>query len=238
MPRNIQKEKDLEDFASRLNERLDRMGYPLKSRGRQVQLAKDLNVDQKAVRRWLEGIGYPRDTNLKKLAAFISVSVSALKYDEVDHIQKASTMNIDSDMLQTDKTKASGKNVPIFALYEINDALKDHSERGHLPPVPLARDLKVGATLVEGTSMDDGTSQGYTHGNYIYWTLSKVGVTGDHVIAKLEDGTNIFRSLDKDSGRDVLRPLNPQYSIISTGFSIVAIVIGKYQPVASSATVE
>ena len=42
-------------FSNRLNSALDAIGYPAKGSGRQVQLAKDLDVSQKGARKWLEG---------------------------------------------------------------------------------------------------------------------------------------------------------------------------------------
>lgn len=231
---NKEKERNLEDFARRLNARLDEMKYPDKGYGRQTQLSKDLKTDQKTVRRWLEGLGFPRDHKLRELAKFLNLSPSTLKYGSYDGDLIANPIINDSDTLLTEKNKASGKSVPIFALEEIPKAYMDDSPRDMLRAPPFDNEASDGATLVQGTAMDDGTSEGFVHGSYVYWSRSSTAEVGDYVIARLDDGETTFRALDLDGNKRLLRALNSRYPIIGGDFEIVAIVTSKTSPVKSS----
>jgi transcriptional regulator with XRE-family HTH domain len=61
-------EQRLIDFSARLNELLDARAFAAKHQGRQVALAKEVGLSQKAVRKWLEAEGMPELTRLIELA--------------------------------------------------------------------------------------------------------------------------------------------------------------------------
>lgn len=61
-------------FADRLNLVLDEAGYPPKGSGRQNRLAKDWDLSQKGVRKWVEGEGVPETTRLIEMAKHYGVS--------------------------------------------------------------------------------------------------------------------------------------------------------------------
>ena len=65
-------------FSARLNSALDALGFAPKGQGRQVALAKVMNVSQKGARKWLEGEAIPGMTNLTRLAIIADVSLEWL----------------------------------------------------------------------------------------------------------------------------------------------------------------
>lgn len=65
---------DHRDFAQRLKQACDSNStIPELGRGRQVHIAKKMDVSQEAVRRWLEGESKPRPQLMKKLAEMLRV---------------------------------------------------------------------------------------------------------------------------------------------------------------------
>lgn len=68
-PVDTKREDKLVAFANRLNEALDAIGFPAKGRGRQVELARLMDVSQKGARKWLEGEGLPTTDKQIALAA-------------------------------------------------------------------------------------------------------------------------------------------------------------------------
>ncbi len=68
-PVDTNKEEKLAAFACRLNEALDGIGFPPKGQGRQVDLARLLDVSQKGARKWLEGEAFPTTDKLMVLSA-------------------------------------------------------------------------------------------------------------------------------------------------------------------------
>jgi hypothetical protein len=63
-------------FAARMNELCDDKGLP--ARGRQVALAAQFKVTNKAARKWLLGLGYPEMDMAIQIAAWGDVSVNWL----------------------------------------------------------------------------------------------------------------------------------------------------------------
>lgn len=73
-------EIELVEFAKRLNELCDDAGMPEKYSGRQVELAKLIrlitneDISTKAVRKWLEGAGFPSTDKIILIAKWANVS--------------------------------------------------------------------------------------------------------------------------------------------------------------------
>lgn len=67
-----------EEFSRRLNEVLDRAGFPPKGKGRQVVLAKRYGVSQKGARKWLEAEAIPGTTRLAEIAMDLGVTTEYL----------------------------------------------------------------------------------------------------------------------------------------------------------------
>lgn len=72
----------------------------------------------------------------------------------------------------------------------------------------------------------------YPSGCVIYIDPEQAGgvTSGDRVIAKLiNDNSVTFKVFVEDAGHRYLKPLNPQYPIITDKFSIIGKVIGKWE---------
>ena len=74
----VMRDEDRLAFSERLNQALDDVGFPKKGDGRQVKLAKLFGLNQKGVRKWLEGEGTPTFERTKKLAESLNVTVEWL----------------------------------------------------------------------------------------------------------------------------------------------------------------
>lgn len=76
------------------------------------------------------------------------------------------------------------------------------------------------ATVVEGDAMRNPTAHedSYPHKTIIYVDPDVKAEIGDPVLV-LQQGSDvpIFRILTRDGGRDILKPLNPQYPILQLG---------------------
>lgn len=67
-----------EEFSRRLNEVLDRAGFPAKGKGRQEALAKRYGVSQNGARKWLEAESIPKSTRLAEMAVDLGVTTEYL----------------------------------------------------------------------------------------------------------------------------------------------------------------
>lgn len=65
-------------FQERLNELLDARQFESKGKGRQVALAKKLDISQNGARKWLEGEGLPEFSRVMQLAKLFDCSVEWL----------------------------------------------------------------------------------------------------------------------------------------------------------------
>ncbi len=62
-----------EKFSARLNKILDEAGYPQSGNGRHSAIAKALDVSVSAVGLWLDGVEYPKTSELVKMAQLLKV---------------------------------------------------------------------------------------------------------------------------------------------------------------------
>lgn len=100
-------------------------------------------------------------------------------------------------------------------------------------PCPSSHGLRTYALRVEGDSMTATHGKSYPAGCIIYVDPDQVGgvVSGDRVIAKINGDSKVtFKVYVEDSGRQFLKPLNPQYPTITDEFRIIGKVIGTWIP--------
>ena len=64
----LAKDEEAVKFSERLNELLDARGFEQKGMGRQVALAKKYDLSQASTRKWLEGMGFPKTSQMAKIA--------------------------------------------------------------------------------------------------------------------------------------------------------------------------
>ena len=68
LTKNAETELEWREFSTRFNELLDARDFAPKGRGRQVQLADMFGLTQKGVRKWVEGEGMPKTTQMIRIA--------------------------------------------------------------------------------------------------------------------------------------------------------------------------
>lgn len=220
--------QQLRAFSERLNALLDERGFPSKRHGRQTQLAKDLKCDQKAVRRWLEGLGYPRAGNINKLCEFLRCSESLLMYGQ--------PLNSDKSAISSHQFTVEDENLTpdtTYSTYVIGAPIVDLADVAAIVCKLSKSDfvkMQEFRSKIEGSAMVQDTAPTFPHGSIICWHAAETADTGQFVIAQNEEGAVIFRQLDHDGTRAVLRPLNNQYPVYTSEFKIIAIVTGKYEP--------
>jgi len=99
---------------------------------------------------------------------------------------------------------------------------------------PAAHGPHTYALTVDGDSMTASYGRTFPHGCTIYVDPDQVsGVkSSDCVIAKHNgDDTVTFKVFIEDAGRKFLKPLNPQYLVITEEFHVIGKVIGKFEKV-------
>lgn len=100
-------------------------------------------------------------------------------------------------------------------------------------PCPTNHGPRTFALRIEGDSMTAPHGRSYPAGCIIYVDPDQCdGITsGDRVIAKLDRSSDVtFKVFTEDAGRRFLKPLNPQYPIITDPFHIVGKIIGTWFP--------
>ena len=96
-------------------------------------------------------------------------------------------------------------------------------------PCPTSHSANTYALRVIGDSMTSSMGRSYPEGAIIYVDPDQRGgvESGDRVIAKINgDNMVTFKVFVKDGQRKYLKPLNPQYPIITDEFRILGKVIG------------
>jgi len=94
---------------------------------------------------------------------------------------------------------------------------------------PYPHGIQAYALRVTGDSMTSPAGRSYPHGCLIFVDPDQRGgvVSGDRVIAKVHgDNKATFKVFIEDCGRRYLKPLNPQYPIITDQFRILGKVLG------------
>jgi len=98
-------------------------------------------------------------------------------------------------------------------------------------PCPISHGPHTYCLRVRGDSMTSPYGRSYPDGALIYVDPDQRGgiTTGDRVIAKVcgEDLVT-FKAFVEDAGNRFLKPLNPQYPIVSSDFRILGKVIGMW----------
>lgn len=115
--------------------------------------------------------------------------------------------------------------------HEISDVID--VEEADLLPCPASHGLRSYALRVDGDSMTAAHGRSYPHNSIIYVDPDQAGgvVSGDRVIARLNGDTQVvFKVFVEEAGRRFLRPLNPQYPLITEPFRIIGKVIGMFIP--------
>jgi len=80
MYKSQQTEKELKEFSNRLGELLNEHNISKKQHGRYVELSKLCGLSEVAVRKWLEGINYPKNDKMRLICARFNVNFEWLRW--------------------------------------------------------------------------------------------------------------------------------------------------------------
>lgn len=100
-------------------------------------------------------------------------------------------------------------------------------------PCPTSCSAQTFALRIEGDSMTAPYGKTYPAGCLIYVDPDLRGgiANGDRVVAKLNGSNEVtFKVYVEDAGRRFLKPLNPQYPVVTDPFEIIGKVICKVEP--------
>lgn len=200
---------------------------------KQADLKRRVKVSNATVSAWVSGDHKPRGENLLRLCRVLQISERWLMEgehgDPPAHLEQVASTSPGPD------TRGW---VPVISWVQAGawHEAEDHYMPGDgedFLPCPASHGLRSYALRVEGDSMTATHGKSYPDGSIIYVDPDQVGgvVSGDRVIAKIngEDGVT-FKVFIEESGRRFLRPLNPQYPIITDEFRVIGKVIGKWEP--------
>lgn len=208
------------DLGTRIQQRLDILEMS------QDDLAKKVGVSQPAINKIINGTTKnPR--NLFEIADALKTTATWLKTGKVK-------LKDQSNVSSGPDTKGY---VPLISWVQAGDwaEAEDHYLPGDgedMLPCIACHGMHSYALRVDGDSMTSSHGKSYPDGCIIFVDPDQAGgvVSGDRVIAKLNGDSKVtFKQFIDDSGRKFLKPLNPQYPIITDEFRIIGKVIGKWE---------
>ena len=216
-------------FSDRLNQALDRAGFPSKGDGRQNAVGKEFKVTQKGARKWLEGEGIPHTKRLPAIAARLQVTVEWL-------------LTGDGPMDRDNLTKRGGartvqegpeiRAVPLIswvAAGQWSEAVDTYRVGEGEKPVYTTKRVssQAFALRVVGDSMVNPNGHPtFPPGSIIIVDPSRRPENKDAVIVRLDHSKDVtFKQLViQDGGERWLKPLNPQYPPVRYDDS--AVIVG------------
>ena len=187
-------------------------------RGFNLELSQRFGVSRQAVTDWLSVNGpYPRLTILEKMSEETGMSLDEL-------LMGKKPLSI---------IEAKPKQIPIFSLSELENCNFDnidllqnmHSPKKIYSPLEI-NDEKLLGVLQLGDSMVNTSGPSFSDGSIIVFDIDKKKpASGDLVLARLPDGTIIFRKYTKEE-REYLVPLNlTAYKSYNDKFDIIGVFL-------------
>lgn len=213
-------------FSERLHEALNDAG--VRNRGRGVDIhrqLKSLGVDKttQAVSKWLNGEAIAEADSMSALCSWLNVRREWLEYGVLPkeagkHRPRAFIGGEESNV--TNIPERFGK-VPLISWVQAGawcEAISNFEayDADTWLSCPVGISSSGYALKVLGDSMTNpGPGRSYPAGCVIFVDPEAETKTGDRVIARLpRTNEATFKILVEDSGRQFLRPINPQYPII------------------------
>lgn len=214
-------------FSSRLHEALDDAG--VRSRGRGVDVHKQLKSmgvfkTTQAISKWLNAEAIAEADSMAALCSWLKIRREWLEYGVLPKAEGERTASLkgSSELSNVvDITQRFGK-VPLIswvqagAWCEAISNFEAYNAETWLS-CPVAISPNGYALKVLGDSMTNpGPGRSYPAGCIIFVDPECETKTGDRVIARLpRTNEATFKVLVEDAGRQFLKPINPQYPIIT-----------------------
>jgi SOS-response transcriptional repressor LexA len=203
----------------------------------QADICRAINVSNATASDWVSGKTKPKGENLIKLARYLGVAPDELIPGQSPY-QRPDPHHADASFANVEPGPEMRGMVPIISEVQAGNWAEvidnghpfDLGEGGEgLIACPFSHGIRSYALRVTGDSMTSPTGRSYPHGALIFVDPDQRGgvVSGDRVIAKVNgDNRATFKVYVEDGPRRFLRPLNPQYPIITDEFRILGKVLG------------
>lgn len=220
-------------------DQIDRVEQRLREMNRTwSDLGRAINATEQRMYNWRtpDRRGFPRNV-LPGVSDFISRSVDWILtgHEPISGRLNVKEVNQDYNASQGPDTRGL---VPVISWVQAGawHEAEDHYMPGdgeQFLPCPASHGLRSYALRVEGDSMTATHGKTYPDGCIIYVDPDQAGgvTNGDRVIAKFNGEAKVtFKVFVEEAGSRFLKPLNPQYPVITDEFRIIGKVIGKWEP--------
>ena len=183
--------------------------------------SKGKPINKASVSAWEAGDANPSLENLLILAEHFRISLDSLVAG-VDNVAEGPSARLKVPLISWVQAGAGEEAIDLYEPGVAEDwvpCAQPHSARAY-------------ALRVRGHSMTSDGERSYPEGRIIICDPEQIGgaVSGQRVIARLEDETVTFKELVIEDGNQWLRALNKAYPPISMKFEIIAVVIGVHIP--------
>jgi SOS-response transcriptional repressor LexA len=210
-----------------------------KQRGfKQIDIVRAVGVSNATASDWESGKQKPNGENLITLCKFLQTTPDWLMHQKGQQDTMAGAIQLSDPIANVEPGPDMRGMVPIISEVQAG-AWAEVIDNGHpfdlgeggegLIACPFSHGIRSYALRVTGDSMTSPSGRSYPHGCLIFVDPDQRGgvVSGDRVIAKVNgDNRATFKIYVEDGSRRFLRPLNPQYPIITDEFRILGKVLG------------
>ncbi|WP_213665367.1 S24 family peptidase [Pseudomonas sp. RC4D1] len=226
-------------ITDRINQLLLENG--VKSRSIRPTLARICGISYSAVSQWYSGTtGSIKHENLQAIAKAYGSSVDWLLTGSTPKHSETLQENFRSE-LTPDQPNAiyhpMAASVPLINWTSVDHWCSSAVSAG-ATEIRMACPDEIGprgfALAVEGDAMrnPNANEDSYPNSTIIFVDPDMKGSVGSPVLVlQPREAVPIFRILTRDAGKDILKPLNPQYPIIMLGEEdkVLGVVIGYYR---------
>jgi SOS-response transcriptional repressor LexA len=208
-------------FSKALNNALDEIQYPAKGLGRQTQLAKDLSkiaeksITQKAVRKWLEGEGFPRDENIANLC-----TLTGKPFDYFFDAKLGSKTDLKLTPLMREQKKKyddiHNRNLTVFLVSDKNLFKSEYPQDKSIVINKFDDDLD-GENLFAYKLINDSLTPKYNKDDYLIFSSHKTPCPGEIVIVISQDKDIVLGKYSQiTKGEYKVTPLNTDWVAVTS----------------------
>lgn len=210
------------EFSDALNVALDEINYPPKGQGRQTTLARDLskiakkNITQKAVRKWLEGEGFPRDENIQALCKLTNKPYEYFLEAKLGYTQK---LNPKSPLCIQETQRAyevyATKNSPISFLSSADIKQHTYSGDNYIIINQFQNDFEADSLFAYELT-DNSMLPTYKPTDCLVFNRNQKPTPGDVVLAITEHRDIVLGTYSRSSQKSFkITPTNPDWPTLA-----------------------